>query len=74
MLPEAEKPENRALRESDRQGGEGTERDGRGGGVRVRVSGYGYRESGPRSGTTGIKPIKTAEPRRQEMTVINSAL
>lgn len=73
MLPEAEKPENRALRESDRQE-RGTERDGRGGGVRVRVSGYGYRESGPRSGTTGIKPIKTAEPRRQEMTVINSAL
>lgn len=31
-------------------------------------------ESGLGYGTGGIRPIKTAEPRRQEMTVINSAL
>lgn len=63
ILPEAERLKNHA------RGMPGAN------GRRVRVSGYSYRESDPGpERTTGIKPIKTAEPRRQEMTVINSTL
>lgn len=65
IYPEA--PKNRARRMLEGTDGEGGE------GGRVRVSSYCYRESDPER-TTDIKPIKTAEPRRQEMTVINSAL